>query len=333
MDIGRKLKVKISIVIPVYNTEKYLKECVDSVRNQTYKNLQIILVDDGAKDSSPEICDKYAAKDSRIKVCHKENGGLSDARNKGIELSEGEYILFLDSDDYWDDIQLVQKLVGTIENQPVDVLNFRYKKYLEDEKVFISCLNSTGKIEGAHKEDVLEKMLDYGLYISSACNKMIKLSFLKENQLYFKRGITSEDIDWCARILIRCNTIGYCNEEAYVYRQREHSISHSLTYKNILDLSNNVKECVSLGMSIPKDSKFYELYHDFTAYQYGTLLLSNHLVKDQRVKKIMKDMKRYQWLLKYHRNKKIKLQYYVKSVVGYSNLLRLLKLYCKVRNY
>ena len=90
----------ISIIIPVYNVEKYLKECVDSVRKQTYKNLEIILIDDGSKDNSGKLCDELAKEDNRIKVIHKENGGLSDARNVGIENATGEYIQFIDSDDF-----------------------------------------------------------------------------------------------------------------------------------------------------------------------------------------------------------------------------------------
>ena len=93
-------KPLISIIIPVYNAEKYLKKCLDSVINQTYKNLEIILVDDGSTDKSPEICDKYAEKDSRIIVLHKENGGVSSSRNAGLDIFKGEYLSFVDSDDY-----------------------------------------------------------------------------------------------------------------------------------------------------------------------------------------------------------------------------------------
>lgn len=325
--------MKVSIIIPVYNTEKYLEECIESVITQTYKDLEIILVDDGATDSSPEICEYYAKKDSRIQVIHKENGGLSDARNTGIRNCNGDYVMFLDSDDYWDDEQLLKKLIEQLQKRPVDVLNFRYKKYMEDEQNYISCLESFDDMTGNSKEDILEQMLDHGLYISSACNKVLNADFLKKNQLYFRKGITSEDIDWCARVLVSCRSLWYMNEEVYVYRQREHSISHSLTYKNIYDLSHNIKECIKIGRGISKDSRFYRLYHDFVAYQYGTLLLSNNLVADLRVKKIMEEMRQYQWLLKYHRNKKIKLLYYVKSVVGYYNLIRFLRLYCKIRNY
>ena len=90
----------ISVIVPIYNVEKYLARCVDSIVNQTYKNLEIILVDDGSPDLCPQMCDDYAEKDSRIKVVHKKNGGLSDARNAGMAVSTGEYISFIDSDDY-----------------------------------------------------------------------------------------------------------------------------------------------------------------------------------------------------------------------------------------
>ena len=96
--------MKISVIIPVYNTEKYLKECVDSVLAQTYWDLEILLINDGATDSSPQICEVYAKQDMRIKVIHKQNGGLSDTRNTGIKQCSGDYVLFLDSDDYWDSL-------------------------------------------------------------------------------------------------------------------------------------------------------------------------------------------------------------------------------------
>ena len=93
----------ISVIVPIYNVEKYLTKCIESIINQTYKNLEIILVDDGSPDKSPIICDEYAKKDNRIKVIHKKNGGLSDARNYGMSLATGEYISFIDSDDYIDE--------------------------------------------------------------------------------------------------------------------------------------------------------------------------------------------------------------------------------------
>ena len=130
--------MKISVIIPVYNTEKYLKECVESVLAQTYHNLEILLINDGATDSSPQICESYAKQDARIKLIHKENGGLSDTRNTGIKQCSGDYVLFLDSDDYWDDPKMVEKLADQMQQYPVDILNFRYKKiYVRYQTIYI----------------------------------------------------------------------------------------------------------------------------------------------------------------------------------------------------
>ena len=116
----------ISVIVPVYNVEQYLKKCVDSIVNQTYKNLEIILVDDGATDSSGEICDELEKLDNRIKVYHKENGGLSDARNYGVERATGSYVGFVDSDDYID-AEMYEKLYDAITKEAADVAECNLK--------------------------------------------------------------------------------------------------------------------------------------------------------------------------------------------------------------
>lgn len=122
----------ISIIVPVYNVEKYLKECIDSVISQTYKNLEIILVDDGSTDKSGEICDEYSKKDSRIKVIHKENGGLSDARNVALDIAKGEYIGFVDSDDYVEK-DMFETLYKLAEEHNTEISSISFYKTLENE--------------------------------------------------------------------------------------------------------------------------------------------------------------------------------------------------------
>ena len=117
--------VLVSIVVPIYKVEPYLEKCVESIRNQTYKNLEIILVDDGSPDKCGAMCDEYAEADPRIRVIHKQNGGLSDARNAGVERASGEYLLFVDSDDYIDR-ELVEKAVMTAQESRCDIVLFDY---------------------------------------------------------------------------------------------------------------------------------------------------------------------------------------------------------------
>ena len=135
----------ISVIIPVYNVEKYLRRCIDSVINQTYKNLEIIIVDDGSTDNSSNICDEYTNKDSRVKVVHKENGGLSSARNVGIELAKGDLIAFVDSDDYIE-LEMYEKLKENMDKYDSDIAICQYYnsfKYsikrqigVEEEKIY-----------------------------------------------------------------------------------------------------------------------------------------------------------------------------------------------------
>ena len=131
---------KISVIIPVYKVEKYLKRCVESVVNQTYKNIEIILVNDGSPDKCGEICDKYARIDSRIKVIHKENGGLSSARNAGLDIASGDYIMFVDSDDWISEVSL-EKLYDYIEAD-YDIINFKFSFVKENSKELIETHNN-----------------------------------------------------------------------------------------------------------------------------------------------------------------------------------------------
>lgn len=121
-------KSKLSIIVPVYNVEKYLKQCIESILNQTYKNLEIILVDDGSKDSSGKIVDDYAIKDRRVIPVHKENGGISSARNTGLAYVTGEYLTFVDSDD-WLDLDMYEKMIEAIEKYSADCVSSNVKCY------------------------------------------------------------------------------------------------------------------------------------------------------------------------------------------------------------
>lgn len=205
----------ISIVVPVYNVEEYLEKCVSSIRNQTYKNLEIILVDDGSKDSSGVLCDKIAGEDSRIHVVHKENGGISSARNAGIEIATGKYIGFIDSDDYIDE-RMFELLYNALikNNAQMSVCNYSWVD--ETGKVF----NSTKLKEASYSSEkiLIDCLLDNMAPWVVAWNKLYDISVFKE--IRYPIGKINEDSFVIHHILNECKIIAIVNETLYMYFQR-----------------------------------------------------------------------------------------------------------------
>ena len=180
---------KVSIIVPVYNVEEYLNKCVDSIINQTYKNIEVILINDGSKDSSGEICDTYAKKDSRVKVIHKENGGVSSARNKGLEASTGDFIMFVDSDD-WIEVEAITSLMKIQNRNNYDVIMFgAYRENLILEKT-----TKTNLIEQSFENideinEVLPKLIRQEK-INSLWSKIYKSSVIKDNRISFNESLS-----------------------------------------------------------------------------------------------------------------------------------------------
>lgn len=322
--------IKFSIIIPVYNVEKYLNECVDSVINQTYKNMEIILVDDGSTDNSPRICDSYAEKDNRIRVIHKENGGLSSARNAGIRNMTGNYVLFIDSDDFWDSNRVIEDISNIVGKKNADIVCFGYKEYYESKNEYKSVIDAGGiSIDNASMCDALSKLLSAGIYTSSACSKAIRSEIILKNNLYFVENITSEDIDWSARLLLKSHCFAVYNNDFYVYRQREDSITHTIKFENLQMLSDNIVRCIGFADHV-SDESLKSIYLNYVAYQYITFLnASLFCEKDKRIKPLVQKMKKYKYLLKYNLNRKVKLVYTANKFLGFNVMYKLLKLYLK----
>ncbi len=327
-----KENYKISVVIPVYNVEKYLRECVDSVLGQTYKNIEVILVDDGATDSCPQICDDYANQDNRIKVVHKENGGLSDARNFGIDASTGDYIMFIDSDDYWDSNTAVEHIVDIIDKEHKDVVLFFFKYFYEDEQggriVEYNKNFKNIKINGKSKAEQMSDIIKNHVYLSASWTKAIKRDLFIKNDLYFVKDILSEDIDWSARLMLYAESFSLLNESFYIYRQRSTSITHTKTKKNIVHIKNNIIKCIEIADNF--DISEREIYLQYVAYQYITFLNVCCVCKDN-IKTELNEMKKYSYLLNYNWNPKVKKVYTFKKLLGFNLMMKVLKLYIKLK--
>ncbi len=212
----------ISVIVPVYNVQKYLKQCIDSIINQTYKNLEIILVDDGSTDNCAEICDDYAKKDDRIKVIHQKNQGLSMARNNGLEIAKGKYIGFIDSDDYIE-LDMYQMLYNLKKKNQADVSVIGINRIYEDtgKKEKIEKNNYTKEIE---KEEAFSIMVDDERTFRVAAWNKLYLKEVIENVRYPKQKLY-EDVGTTYKIIDKAQKIVFCTCPKYNYRIREKSIT------------------------------------------------------------------------------------------------------------
>lgn len=218
----------VSIVIPVYNVEKYIHDCVDSVIAQTYHDLEIILVDDGSTDSSGIICDKYKEKDDRIKVFHQKNGGLSAARNTGMDSAIGEYLYFLDSDDYIEP-QTIERLVDTIEQEKADIVLF------DGYVVYTDCENDGSDEKYCRKKHYktatgkkfLKELISRDEFRTPVQFFFFSHLWIKKNKLRFYEGIIHEDVLFTLKVFLANGVVAHCNEKLYARRIRPASIMTS----------------------------------------------------------------------------------------------------------
>ena len=214
---------KISVIVPVYQVEKYLKRCVRSIQNQTYTDIQIILVDDGAKDKSPIICDKFAEEDERIVVIHKKNGGLSDARNAGLKVALGQYVGFVDSDDYIDP-RMYEILLRQLEEDQSDIAICDYIRVDESHTMLENKAKTSVSSKCYLREQFIDELLKYwGGHFVVAWNKLYKKEIFRN--LEFPFGKQHEDEFVFHRIIGKCTKITYVNEQLYYYVQRKGSIT------------------------------------------------------------------------------------------------------------
>ncbi len=214
---------KISVIIPVYNVEKYLTSSVNSVINQTYKNLEIILVDDGSTDSSGEFCENLAKKDERIKVYHKSNGGLSSARNYGLDKKSGDYVFFLDSDDFIDKTCL-EKLLTLSELTSAEIVSCLNKRFKTENELIINSTSDESDIEEFSKESMLANTFKRSEnYFVTSWGKLYKSELF--SSLRFTEGVIHEDEYICHRFYGQINKFVLLKEELYFYRENPCSIT------------------------------------------------------------------------------------------------------------
>jgi len=254
-------KVQFSFIVPIYNVEEYLDRCVQSLINQSFTNIEIILVDDGSPDQCPEKCDNYAKQDPRIRVIHKANGGLSDARNAGLEVAIGEYILFVDADDYIE-LDTCEKL-NNYTNKDADILIADV--IVEGGACDLSHIFVDGVLSG---KEYLKKALKKRKVRVVAWANAYKRAFLLTHNLRFKYGILHEDVDFTPRAFLLADTVYYTPISFYHYVIRNNSISKSKDKrKNARDLYNICCEHAIIYQEI-QDLELKRLMLDFLVNEY-----------------------------------------------------------------
>ena len=252
----------VSVVVPIYNVQAYLPQCIESILGQSYRNIEIILVDDGSPDESPAICDAYQKKDSRIRVIHKENGGLSDARNAGTAIAQGEYITYVDSDD-WIDTEYVEKLLRAAQ------------KYCAE--MTVCGLGSTKTREEPPKrngkecvltgKEALYKILYQNEMDVSACGKLIRTQIAQKH--LFPKGKLFEDLATTYQYVIECKTVVYIGEDLYFYYQNPTSITQSKPNRKRLQIVPIVNELVQEVVQEYPDLQAAAMARKFSVYCYA----------------------------------------------------------------
>ena len=239
----------ISVIVPVYNVEKYLRSCIDSILAQTYTDIEVLLVDDGSTDGSGAICDEYAQKDSRVRVFHKENGGVSSARNLGLDKALGSYFLLCDSDDAIHP-QLCEMAITKIQKNGLDCLIYGYR-CVDEETTLVEIQYDIPKIENIELmncEQVLQEILRGNRFRMLACNKLYKAE-LWENIRYPVGRKYGDDTSVTYRLMDLCQKVGYVQTPYYYYRMRQGSALHSNISEANLQLFDAYNELLTFFAS------------------------------------------------------------------------------------
>lgn len=309
------MNILFSIIVPVYNVEKYLNECIDSILRQTYKGYEIIIVDDGSTDRSPDICDKYAEENDNIKTIHQKNGGQSCARNAGTMMASGKYLLFLDSDDFWSDEEYLMRLQYCIytKKNPDLIMDLSYTSFADGCKNKKTVSELDEKINELDYDEAITIVFKSNYFPISAWSKIVKKNIIIDNKIYFKPDLICEDIDWSFKVLQSCETAYFNHFNNYCYRMREDSITHSLKEKTYLDLYSSINRWSSRLESLP-DHKLKDCMLGYLAYEFYILLgirkiLGNFSEYKDALKKI-------QWVMNYPLNKKTRLCKILVNVLG-----------------
>lgn len=293
----------ISVIIPVFNREKYIKECVDSIVKQKEIDMEIIIIDDGSKDNSLKICKEYEKQYSNIILVHTENKGVSAARNLGVLLAKGDYIHFVDSDDFLPKDTLYKDIFSKLLNNEVDLIIGRSRFYNENRTISVGENKCFG-VNGIVSKNIFNTMIDNNIWTiaSSPCNKIISRKYLLKHKLFFKEGIFHEDDLWIGYLFNLNPRVFYYDDILYSVRLQKCSIMRSSNPKLMqkrsiskMIISNELSEMIVLNKTISENTcarllaNYISFFIDGVKYYYK--------VYDRR--KLLNEIKKYKNVLRF----------------------------------
>lgn len=322
-----------SIIIPVYNVEKYLAQCIDSVLAQDFTDYELILVDDGSTDNSGKICDEYQKHIPTIKVIHKQNGGLSDARNMGTEAACADYIIYIDSDDYLSDTSFLSDLNQVIIEKQSDLILYKFQKFIDGTDILQPCPYSMNGIESiADSDQILMALVKADAYYGSAWIKAIKRSVLTDNEILFEKGLLGEDMEWSCNLLTKVTTVSVIDKPYIAYRQRAGSISKTNGLKNLTDFIYVLEKWSGAIEKADITSERCNAVRGILAKYYANLLITYLRVNDPAKKEYVPRIKKLSPLLNYSMSKRPMMIKKVYRIMGFNGTVAMLKILDKVKH-
>ena len=312
-----------SLIVPVYNVAQYLPQCIESVLAQDFADFELILVNDGSPDNSLAICQSYAAKDVRIKVIDKPNGGASTARNEGMATAKGNYFLFIDSDDYIESPNLLTEISKTIRKTNTDIVLYSGKNYnMLNGKTSIQRGNyDLSQIKPNDYLGTVKYLVENGQFPGSAWVFAIKADVVKINNLQFRTGIIAEDIDWCAKVFTVARSIDAVNGVFYAYRKNQSaSVSNNAGLKGINSIMSIIEDW--RPKLDHKQALGNMLLHNLGYYYFTSFVAYSKL--DESAKQTVRErMKKNFPVTKFARHTKLKVLRILCQILGIDGAARL----------
>lgn len=325
---------RVSVIIPIYNVEKWIEQCIDSIAAQTYRNIEVILIDDGSTDNCGKICDDYAKKDNRIKVIHNKNLGVSCSRNNGIRVATGEYIMFIDSDDFICDNHAIEKFLKVFKENKCDFIYTSYCRFNDDNSksiVEVLPLNiNSCDLDKLKGKETLEVLIKNNSFHHAPYLKICKREYILKNNLYFKEGFYHEDVEWSEKLFYYADKISIYYEPWYMRRMRENSIittkDDKVATQKVCNRIIIIKELIEFYIKNNENPYDSIIINDLVKMYWGDIMVISLRIKNKvNVNQCIEVVNSTKDIIKYSNNIKHIIIRNIFKVIGVKNTIAILR--------